>query len=94
MRASYRDKEAEPSQLVSGAVYQFNIDLWASSYTVPSGHKLRLEISSSNFPRFARNLNNGEPFGMSDRIEVANQTIYHSVQFPSRLLLPVMDLDF
>ena len=94
LRASYRDKEAEPSQLVSGTVYQFNIDLWASSYTVPSGHKLRLEISSSNFPRFARNLNNGEPFGMSDRIEVAKQTIYHSVQFPSRLLLPVMDLDF
>ena len=94
LRASYRDKEAEPSQLVSGTVYQFNIDLWASSYTVPSGHRLRLEISSSNFPRFARNLNNGEPFGMSDRIEVAKQTIYHSVQFPSRLLLPVMDLDF
>ena len=94
LRASYRDKEAEPSQLVPGTVYQFNIDLWASSYTVPSGHKLRLEISSSNFPRFARNLNNGEPFGMSDRIEVAKQTIYHSVQFPSRLLLPVMDLDF
>ena len=94
LRASYRDKEAEPSQLVPGTVYQFNIDLWASSYTVPSGHRLRLEISSSNFPRFARNLNNGEPFGMSDRIEVAKQTIYHSMQFPSRLLLPVMDLDF
>jgi len=91
LRASFRDKNAEPSPIDPGEVYQFNIDLWATSYTLPAGHRLRLEISSSNFPRFARNLNNGEPFGMSDRIEVAKQTIHHSAQYPSRLLLPVMN---
>jgi hypothetical protein len=90
LRASFRDKNTEPSQIIPGEVYQFNIDLWATSYTLPAGHRLRLEISSSNFPRFARNLNNAEPFGMSDKIEVATQTIYHSTQFPSHLLLPVM----
>lgn len=90
LRASFRDKDAEPTPIEPGEIYTFRIDLWATSYTVPAGHKLRVEISSSNFPRFARNLNNGEPFGMSDRVEIAEQTIYHSSQYPSRLVLPAI----
>ena len=90
LRASFRDKDVDPSPIEPGTVYLFTIDLWATSYTVPAGHKLRMEISSSNFPRFARNLNNGETFGMSDRIQVAEQTIYHSNRYPSRLVLPIM----
>ena len=90
LRASFRDKGAEPSPIVPGEVNTFTIDLWATSYTVPAGHKLRVEISSSNFPRFTRNLNNGEIFGTSDRIEIAEQTIYHNKRYPSRLVLPVM----
>ena len=90
LRASFRDKDAEPSPIVPGEIYSFTIDLWATSYTVPAGHKLRVEISSSNFPRFTRNLNNGETFGMSDRIEIAEQTIYHNSRYPSRLVLPIM----
>ena len=91
LRASYRDKTAPPSPIEAGTVYRLEIDLWATSFTVPAGHRLRVEISSSNFPRFARNLNTGEPFGMSDRIEVAEQTVYHSREYPSRLVLPVID---
>ncbi len=90
LRASFRDKDAEPSPIEPGKIYAFTIDLWATSYTVPAGHKLRVEISSSNFPRFARNLNNGETFGVSDRIEIAEQTIYHNSRYPSRLVLPIM----
>jgi hypothetical protein len=90
LRASFRDKDTEPSSLEPGEIYTIVIDLWATSYTVPAGHKLRVEISSSNFPRFARNLNNGEPFGTSDQFKVAKQTIYHSKQYPSRLVLPIM----
>ncbi len=90
LRASFRDKDAEPSPIEPGEIYTFTIDLWATSYTVPAGHKLRVEISSSNFPRFARNLNNGEAFGMSDRIEIAEQTIYHNRRYPSRLVLPLV----
>jgi predicted acyl esterase len=71
-------------------VYRFAIDLWATSYVVPPGHRLRVEISSSNFPRFTRNLNTGNEFGMSDEIAVADQTIYHSEEYPSHVLLPVM----
>ncbi len=90
LRASFRDKDADPSPIGPGEVYTLVIDLWSTSYTVPAGHKLRVEVSSSNFPRFARNLNNGGPFGTSDRIEVADQTVYHTNSYPSRLVLPVI----
>ena len=63
LRASFRDKSVDPSPIEPGEVYTLVIDLWSTSYTVSAGHKLRVEVSSSNFPRFARNLNNGEPFG-------------------------------
>lgn len=90
LRARFRDKDAEPSPIVPGEIYTFTIDLWATSYTVPADHKVRVEISSSNFPRFTRNLNTGEAFGMGERIEIAEQTIYHNSQYPSRLVLPIM----
>jgi len=64
LRASFRDKSQKPSMIEPGEIYKFDIDMWTTSYTVPKGHKLRLEVSSSNFPRFARNLNTGETFGM------------------------------
>ena len=89
LRASFRQRDAEPSNIEPGEIYRFDVDLWATSYTVPAGHTLRLEISSSNFPRFTRNLNNGEAFGMSDVVNEATQTIHHSAAYPSRLLLPV-----
>lgn len=90
LRASFRDREALPSPIVPGEVYLFPIDLWAPSYVVPAGHRLRVEISSSNFPRFARNLNTGHEFGMSDEIAIADQTVYHTEQHPSHVLLPVV----
>jgi predicted acyl esterase len=54
------------------------------------GHRIRVEISSSNFPRFARNLNTGNRFGISDEIAVATQTIYHDTEHPSQITLPVI----
>ena len=91
LRASHRNKNESPSHINPDEIYKFNVDLWSTSYIIPAGHKLRLEISSSNFPRFARNLNNGEPFGMSDKLMIAEQAIYYGEQYPSRLLLPVMN---
>ena len=90
LRASHRNKNESPSHINPDEIYQFNIDLWSTSYEIPAGHKLRLEVSSSNFPRFARNLNNGEPFGMSSDIVIAEQKIYFGEKYPSRLLLPVI----
>jgi predicted acyl esterase len=64
--------------------------MWATSNTFMPGHRIRLEISSSNFPRFDRNLNTGEDPTTGTRMDVAKQTIYHSARYPSRLVLPVI----
>jgi putative CocE/NonD family hydrolase len=54
------------------------------------GHRLRLEVSSSNFPRFDRNPNTGHTFGVDTELRLARQTVYHSQEFPSHLILPVI----
>ena len=59
VRARYRDSQERAEPLQPGQVYPFHIDLWATSNVFLAGHKLRLEVSSSNFPRFDRNLNTG-----------------------------------
>ena len=54
------------------------------------GHRIRIEVSSSNFPRFDRNLNNGGVLGIDPRIVIANQTVYHEPRYPSYIELPVI----
>lgn len=91
IRARYRQgKEAPASLLEAGKVYEYEIDLWATSNTFLPGHRIRLEISSSNFPRFDRNLNTGEDPMTGTRMEKAQQTVYHSKQYPSHILLPII----
>ena len=63
---------------------------WATSFLIKPGHKLRVEISSSNFNRFDRNLNTGKTIGMDDEILIARQTIYHNQQYPSHITLPII----
>ena len=89
-RASFRESDTEPTPIEPGRIYRYDIDLWATSYVVQPGHRIRVEISSSNFPRFARNLNTGNPFGISDEVAVATQTIYHNTEYPSHITLPVI----
>src|ERR1700679_4169496 len=89
VRARYRDSQAKPDNLTPGQVYRFNIDLWAISNVFLAGHKLRLEISSSNFPRFDRNLNLGQPSGSAKDYVTAKNRILHDSAHPSALILPV-----
>jgi uncharacterized protein len=89
-RARYRESLEQPTLIEPGAVYEYTIDLWETSQVFKAGHRIRLEISSSNFPRFDRNLNTGGPIGFEDRYEVARQTIFHDEQRPSHLLLPII----
>ena len=90
IRARYRDSRSNPAPVEPGRVYEYAIDLWATSNVFLPGHSIRVEISSSNFPRFDRNPNTGAPFG-SDAIQVkAQQTIHHRGEFPSHILLPIM----
>lgn len=88
IRARYRDGFEEEKLVEPGRVYKYTIDLWATSYLLSPGDRLRLDVTSSNYPRLARNLNTGAPFAKSVEMEVAKQTIHLSDQHPSRLILP------
>ena len=73
-----------------GKIYKFKLDLWATSNVFRKGHVLRLEVSSSNFPRFDRNLNSGADAALAQQFVSATNTIYHDDQHPSTLVLPVV----
>jgi hypothetical protein len=90
IRARYRSSQATPEFLNPGQVYEFRIDLWSTSNVFQKGHSIRVEISSSNFPRFDRNLNTGESAAVSDRFVSAANVIYHDARHPSALILPVI----
>ena len=90
VRARYRNGQEKPELMNPGETYKFTIDLWATSNVFLAGHKLRLEISSSNFPRFDRNLNTGEDQAQATRMVKATNTIVHDRDHPSALILPVV----
>jgi len=90
VRARYRNGTAKPAEVVPGQVYKYTIDLWATGNVFKAGHRIRLYVSSSNFPRFGRNLNLGEPIASSSRWKVAHQTIHHGQDYPSALILPII----
>jgi putative CocE/NonD family hydrolase len=86
----FRESLENPTPIDSGKVYRYTISLWETSNVFRKGHRIRLEVASSNFPRYARNQNTGAPFGSTAEIKTAEQTIYHDAQYPSRLILPVI----
>ena len=90
IRARYRNSTAKPEMIERNKIYKYTIDLWATSNVFKAGHRIRVYISSSNFPRFNRNLNTGEGNNSSTRMEKARQTIYHDAEHPSTIVLPVI----
>lgn len=91
VRARYRQGQQQPASLIEpGKVYEYDIDLWATSNVFQPGHRIRIEITSSNFPRFDRNLNTGEDPATGTRMEKAQQTIHHSAKYPSHVVLPIV----
>ena len=90
IRARYRSSATAPAPIEPGRVYRYEIDLWSTSFLAPAGHRLRVEISSSNFPRFDRNPNTGAPLGADARLATARQTIHHSQEYPSHITLPII----
>jgi uncharacterized protein len=90
VRARYRDSFTQPTLIEPGKTYRFEIDLWVTSNLFQPGHRARLEVSSSNFPRFDRNPNTGHDFGADAELVKAEQTIYHDHEHPSHLLLPII----
>lgn len=90
IRASFREGPDLRSPVEPGKVYEYVLDLWATSHVLKAGHRIRVEVSSSNFDRYDRNLNTGKDFGLSAETVPATQTIYHSSEYPSRITLPVI----
>lgn len=90
VRARYRDSFEKATLLKSGKIYRYEIDLWVTSNLFRQGHQLRVEISSSNFPFFSRNLNTGGDLGWETQAVIARQKIYHETAYPSHLILPVI----
>jgi uncharacterized protein len=90
LRMRYRDSREHASLINLGQTYQITLDLWSTSNVFLRGHTVRLEISSSNFPRFDRNLNTGGEIETGRRFVSATNTILHDEQHPSALVLPVI----
>jgi putative CocE/NonD family hydrolase len=90
IRARFRSSMQEEALISPGEVVEYEIDLWATSNQFNAGHRIRVEVSSSNFPRFDRNPNTGELPGRSTEMVSALQTIHHSAEYPSRIVLPVI----
>jgi putative CocE/NonD family hydrolase len=90
LRASYRESTSEAKPIIPGKVYEYKIDMWSTSNIFLKGHQIRLEVSSSNFPRFDRNLNTGKSASTSAVFVKATNTILHDAAHPSALILPVV----
>jgi putative CocE/NonD family hydrolase len=90
LRMRYRNSQEKPELANPGQTYHVTVDLWATSNVFLAGHKLRLEVSSSNFPRFDRNLNTGEEQARGTRMIKATNAIYHDKAHPSALTVPVV----
>jgi putative CocE/NonD family hydrolase len=90
IRARYREGFEEEKLIEPGVVYKYSIDMWATSYVLSPGDRLRVDVTSSNFPRLARNLNTGAPFAKTTKMKVAHQTIHMTAEYPSHIVLPVV----
>jgi uncharacterized protein len=90
LRARYRSSAEHPELMTPGTPYHVTIDMWATSNLFKAGHRIRLEVSSSNFPRFEKNLNTGEEQSASTRITKATNKVLLGPSHPSALVLPVV----
>lgn len=89
-RARYHSGFGKPTPLEPGRVYKLRIDLQATATYFPAGHWIRVEISSSNFPRFDRNLNTGGDNHSETQWVKAQNIVFHSARYPSHILLPIV----
>jgi hypothetical protein len=90
LRARFRESTDAAKPIEPGKIYEYKIDMWSTSDVFLKGHRIRLEISSSNFPRFDRNLNTGKDAAESAEFVKATNTVYHDAAHPSALVLPVV----
>ncbi len=90
IRTRYRESDTDLTLIEPNKIYRYEIDLWVTSNVFLPEHRIREEVSSSNFPRFDRNPNSGKKFGTDRELFKATQTIYHDAGHASHLVLPVI----
>jgi putative CocE/NonD family hydrolase len=92
VRARFRESRTAPGLIEPGRVYEYRIELGPLGVRIPAGYRLRLDVSSSDFPHWDRNLNSGGPFGREGPAAavVAHQIVLHDRARPSRVTLPVL----
>ena len=90
LRARHRNGVDREVPMEPDTAYDMEIDMIGTANLFQKGHRIRVHVTSSHFPQFARNLNNGKPYGTSNTAVVAEQTVYHSAERPSHIVLPVI----
>jgi hypothetical protein len=91
LRLRYRESLEKPAPpAIPGQAYQVTVDAGVTSNVFLKGHRIRLEISSSNFPRFDRNPNTGRPMAEETELRKATQIVYHDRVRASYVLLPIV----
>ena len=90
LRARYRNGPGKAQLLQPGHPYEFTIEMYPTSIVCKRAHRIRLDISSSNFPRFDVNPNTGEPLNNNRRWRIAENSLYFDPRHPSQIVLPII----
>jgi putative CocE/NonD family hydrolase len=90
IRARFRDSYEKPTLIEPGKICKYDINLWYTSNLFRKGHRIRVEVSSSQFPMSDPNPNTGNPIGMDMEVKIAHQKIYHNKEYPSHIILPII----
>lgn len=93
LRARYRESLDDPKLLTPGEVVPLTITLYPTANVFKKGHRIRVDVSSSNFPRFDVNPNTGDPLGTHRRMLQAENTIHHNAEYPSHVVLPIVPIE-
>jgi putative CocE/NonD family hydrolase len=88
-RARYRNSETHPTLIRPGRIYEYTIHVWPTANLFKAGHRIRVEVSSSNFPMYDRNPNTGDRFAQDSKLKIASQIVYHDSTHPSEITLPI-----
>ncbi len=90
LRTRYRERPDQQKLMVPGEIYAIAVTPFPTANVFKKGHRIRIDIASSNFPRFDVNPNTGEPLGRNRRAITADNSIYHDAAHPSHVVLPII----
>lgn len=89
-RARFRTSGIHPTLIEPGKIYEYEVDMWAASHLFKKGHRIRVTVNSSSFPRWSRNMNVAEfPEQATDYVK-ADNSIYIDAEHPSHIILPII----